>query len=109
MKLNILGVEYEIIKSNDNNYPKLKNADGYTETQTKKIIIKNTFENDLMNIEGLETLYVNKVLRHEITHAFMFESGLDCNSEWGRDETLIDWIAIQIPKICKAMSESNCI
>ena len=36
-------------------------------------------------------------------HAFMFESGLDCNSNnvegWARNEEMVDWMAIQMPKI----------
>ena len=33
----------------------------------------------------------------------MFESGLDCNSNnvegWARNEEMVDWMAIQMPKI----------
>jgi hypothetical protein len=109
MNINVLGTEYELIRGKEADYPKLKNFGGYTETQTKKIIIKAEFDHDIMNLEGIDTLYVSKIMRHEITHAFLFESGLDCNSEWGRDETLIDWIAIQIPKICGVMAKAECL
>ena len=47
---------------------------------------------------------VKRILRHEIIHAFMFESGLGFNFEhkpFGQDETMIDWFAIQYPKIKK--------
>ena len=50
-----------------------------------------------------------KTLRHEIIHAFMFESGLDECSTWGVDESLIDWIALQFPKMLKAFEEAECI
>lgn len=45
-----------------------------------------------------------RIIRHEIIHAFMFESGLGFNFEhkpFGQDETMIDWFAIQYPKIKK--------
>lgn len=45
---------------------------------------------------------VKRIIRHEIIHAFMFESGLGFNFEHkpiGQDETTIDWFAIQYPKI----------
>lgn len=50
-----------------------------------------------------------KQLRHEITHAFMAESGLQSNwkhiKEFGHDETTVDWFAIQYPKIYKVFAE----
>lgn len=47
---------------------------------------------------------------HEITHAFLDESGLQhCSSvpmgAWARHEEMVDWIAIQFPKIMKAFQE----
>ena len=43
------------------------------------------------------------VLRHELIHAFLFESGLDQNSNlcesWAINEEMVDWMAIQMPKI----------
>ena len=50
-------------------------------------------------------VYMKKTLRHEIVHAFMFESGLGYNWEHGsigQEETVVDWIAIQLPKIYAA-------
>jgi len=46
-----------------------------------------------------------EVLRHEITHAFFSESGLD---GYCIDETLVDWIAKQFPKLCKIFAECDC-
>jgi hypothetical protein len=45
---------------------------------------------------------VKRIIRHEIIHAFMFESGLGFNFEhkpFGQDETMIDWFAVQYPKM----------
>jgi hypothetical protein len=48
--------------------------------------------NSLDNIQK----YADKVFRHELTHAFLFESGLAC---YGGDEKIVDWIAAQYPKL----------
>jgi len=37
------------------------------------------------------------------------ESGIDECCAWGRDEMMVDWIARQIKKMHKAMSDANCI
>ena len=48
-------------------------------------------------------------MRHEITHAFLNESGLDANASdtdcWAKNEEMVDWFAIQSPKIYKAFNE----
>ena len=52
-------------------------------------------------------------LRHEIVHAFLGESGLSANSNetdaWARNEEMVDWIAIQGPKIWKAWKEVGAV
>lgn len=50
-----------------------------------------------------------KTIRHEIIHAFLNESGLtDCalqpRGSWARNEEMVDWFAIQGPKIVQAWS-----
>jgi hypothetical protein len=47
-----------------------------------------------------------KVLRHEITHAFLHESGMQ---DYCDDEVLVDWLGIMIPKIVSAMKEAKCL
>lgn len=47
-------------------------------------------------------------LRHEIIHAFMFESGLGANWEHkpiGHEETTVDWIAAQFPKLLEVFEK----
>jgi hypothetical protein len=41
----------------------------------------------------------------------MFESGLHENfkhTEWGQDETTVDWFAVQFPKIAVAFQKAGC-
>lgn len=54
-----------------------------------------------------------ETLRHEIIHAFLNESGLGWNSfpvehAWAKNEEMVDWIAIQFPKISKVFKELGC-
>lgn len=94
---NILGTTYKIYW-NMSNDPKLEGKAGYCDVTTKKIVVRDDIEIDNDTVEDVET-YQLKVLRHEIVHAFLYESGLDENSEWARSEKLASWIAIQFDKI----------
>lgn len=55
--------------------------------------------------EDKRTRY-NEVLRHEVIHAFFNECGL---AEYCNDEQLVQWIAVQFPKILKVFQGLNCI
>ena len=52
---------------------------------------------------------MKKQLRHEIVHAFLSESGLQANYEhykqFGHEEPIVDWFAIQSTKIFKVFKE----
>ena len=70
-------------------------------TEVIKLLL-NLEENkdDIDQMRNLQD-YEKKILRHEIIHAFLYESGLDINShdidQWARDEEMVDWMAIQFP------------
>ena len=51
--------------------------------------------------------YKRKVIRHELLHAVLFESGLSCNS-WGENEEIVDWFAIQFPKLEALFQQAGC-
>lgn len=108
MKVNILGTEYEIIKDASNeDYKELKKCDGFTDFSIKRIVVAD-FEKDESSIDDLEW-YKKKVLRHELVHAFIHESGLAENCEWARNEELTDWIAIQFEKLLSVFMELDVI
>lgn len=76
---------------------------------TIKIAKFESGRNSLMDLDS----YRKKVLRHEIIHAFLYESGVWNNSgtseAWGCDETITDWIAIQSPKLFRTFKEADCL
>lgn len=106
MTVDILGTKYLIIQSNEVDDLTLKNCDGYCDTSVKKIVI-GTFDEAPGSLENLNE-YRKKVIRHELIHAFLFESGLGCNS-WADKEEIVDWIAIQFPKLLKTFESTNLI
>ena len=104
MLLNILGTEYEMIVANERDYPYMKECDGYTDTSVKKLYVKDFTEcqKEESSLKDLNA-YAHKVDMHDIVHVFLYESGLSVNSDWATNEELIDWIAIQLPKLSKLM------
>jgi len=100
MIVNILGTEYKIkdVERCEVNGVKIL---GVTDFETKEIqILKN---GDLKN----------STIRHEIIHAYLYESGLDSSSNeidsWARNEEMVDWFAIQLPKIFKTFEQLKVI
>ena len=109
-KVSILGTEYEIIiDAPEEMLP--PDSDGAMDHSTKKIAVAK-FEPDEYSIKDFDA-YRKKVLRHEITHAFLYESGLWSNSgnvtAWAQCEEITDWIAIQFPKLLQAFKEADAI
>lgn len=48
-------------------------------------------------------------MRHELTHAMLSESGLQSESAWAMNEEIVDWIAIQGPKLMEVWSTAKCL
>ena len=109
MILNILGSDWTVEYRNADADPLLKEDDGYTDHSVRLIVIANKRED--CSIQDYKYMQ-RENLRHEIVHAFLFESGLGFNlehNEFGHEETMIDWIAIQFPKILKVFKEAGCL
>lgn len=109
MVVNVLGTDYTIEYKNTNEDVLMFECDGYCDKTSKRIIVAEKDKN--CNLDDFKS-YQKKVLRHEIVHAFMYESGLAENWEHkniGQEETVIDWFAIQGLKIYKAWEQAECI
>ena len=107
MKINVLGTEYKITRKTAYEDVLLETRAGYCDHTTKNIVVSELKPElgSTVDVSQEEKL----VLRHEIAHAFLYESGLGENSDWGTDETLVDWIAMQFPKIAKVFNEAECM
>ena len=117
--VNILGREYKIEYRNydeDKTFERL-HIQGYcTGPYVHLIVIGNLKSNPEWDLGDKikNELATKQLLRHEIVHAFLAESGLDCNSNvidgaWACNDEMVDWIAIQGPKIYKAWIEAKAI
>ena len=103
----VLGAKYKIIKGNMVDYPQLERMAGYCDFNIHTIVV-DEFKNPDQDATADMDAYKKKVLRHELTHAFLRESGLSTNS-WADNEEIVDWIAIQAPKIFEVFTELNLI
>ena len=114
MKVNILGSEYSIEthKVSDDSYLEKNKLAGYCGEESKLIVIADMTEEKYFSdmYEKEQEAYRKRTLRHEIMHAFLNESGLSDSSNqyggaWAKNEEMVDWFAIQSPKIFKVYSE----
>lgn len=116
MKIDILGTEYriEIHKVSEDSFMEEKSFAGYCGEDSKLIVIADMSEEKYfsdMNEKEKES-YRKRTLRHEIIHAFFNESGLSDSSNcydgaWTKNEEMVDWIAIQAPKIFSTFKEMD--
>ena len=104
--IDVLGVPYAIIPGDRSKDPCLEKADGYCD-HTTKICVIDTLLKTSDSVGDLDA-YKQQVTRHELIHAFLFESGLGCES-WGGNEEIVDWIAFQFPKMLRAFEEADAI
>ena len=84
--------EYEVIHEIFNQCPGNKTRDQFIEE---------------IEIEDVAK-YRKQVIRHELIHAFLCESGLHENCKWHNEE-MVDWLAIQAPKLQKIFKETEYI
>ena len=116
MKIDILGTEYgiETHKVSEDSFMEEKSLAGYCGEENKLIVVADMSEEKYfagMDEKEQET-YRKKTLRHEIIHAFLNESGLSDSSNqfdgaWAKNEEMVDWFAIQAPKIFSAFKKMN--
>lgn len=103
--INVLGTDYAIREMERAQDAYLNTCDGYCDKTSHTIVV--VARDSDCEVDDFE-VYQNQCLRHEIIHAFLYESGLHNNwkhDTWGHDETCVDWIAIQFPKIAKVFEE----
>jgi hypothetical protein len=113
-KINILGTEYRIEthKVSEDSYLEDNKLSGYCGEEEKLIVVADMSEEKYFTgmDEKAQEAYRKRVLRHEIMHAFLNESGLSDSSNqysgaWAKNEEMVDWFAIQSPKIFKVYAE----
>lgn len=116
--VNVLGTEYkiEIHKVSEDEFMRKNHFAGYCCEELKLIVIADMSEKEFFGDMGEKEkkTYYKRVLRHELIHAFLNESGLSDNTSgvdraWAKHEEMIDWIAIQFPKMLLVFKEAGCL
>lgn len=116
--VNVLGTKYtiEVKKYDDEPCFKEHGIDGYCEQGTHRIVIGDlhTFPGWEDESEDFIREAMKHTLRHEVNHIFFHESGLQesCSvydGPWSRNESMIDWWAIQGVKVYEAWKSANAI
>lgn len=118
MTVNVLGTDYKIIfkkYADDEAFERLS-IDGYCNGHTKEIAICDLTSKDAWKHESDTSIKEThkEILRHEIVHAFLNESGLQDSTfaydgGWSKCEEMVDWIAIQGLKIYAAWKSVDAI
>lgn len=112
--IEILGAVYTVgmLAYDDTPAFKENNCDAWCNQTAKEIIIVDAMTSPVYKCKSIKEAQALECvwLRHEIIHAYLYESGLHCNSlrfehAWAENEELVDWIAIQLPKIVRTCKE----
>ena len=118
MTVNILGTDYALTvkKYDEDEAFERRSICGYCDNWTKQIVVCDMTTYKGWEHEPAETAAEaqKETLRHEITHAFFDESGLGDSSgvvdrPWAKNEEMVDWVALQGPKIWKAWQEAGAV
>ena len=117
-EVNILGTTYriDVVKYDDDKIFERDSCSGYCEIYRHRIVLcdLNTLDDTKELPEEARDRAMRRTLRHEIVHAFLLESGLCDNglvfaSSWAANEEMVDWIAIQGPKLYEAWKSADAL
>ena len=105
--VNILGTDYTLKIGAEGEDERFKIAVGITDESIKEIVVMKCEEPESIDDKKNPMAEFRKTMRHEIIHAYLCESGLAYNTtnEWAVNEEMVDWIAIQLPKIAETLLE----
>ena len=104
--VNILGDPWRVRVCSAEVEPRLKDDAGFVDWTSHFIGIADPYESPGTIDNQIE--FTKQVARHEIVHAFMYQSGL--GEDWehsgqGQDETTVDWIARQFHAMGKIIDK----
>lgn len=123
MEISVLGTTYTIVTKKYDEVPDFKDrsCNGFCDALLHKIVLcdMHTWPADggqdwTKEPEEVHTLQAKYTTRHEIVHAFLNESGLqesaaEFNGPWAQFEEMVDWWAIQGPKVYQVWKEADAL
>ena len=104
--VDVLGIPYSVNITPEADDPKLETMDGYTDPSIKRIVISdvNARPEDPEAVQDQDWFQRN-ILRHELIHAFITESGLE-DAFW-HNEDMVRWLAYMFPRLLVAFKEAG--
>jgi len=107
-EIEVLGEKWKVFHETSKESNRFVNIDGYCDVSAREIHFQKYIPDDKNEGKDWNSMEA-ETLRHEIIHAFMYESGLwSCSNDqkaWAINEEMIDWMAIQFPKIQKVFDQ----
>jgi len=112
--INVLGANY-IIKfvhdSESSTFLEDPDCGGFCSPLHKVIAIRRDKFGDPEQYTPIDIAAIKSIIRHEIIHAFLHESGLDehghSERNWAGNEEVVQWFALQGPKIFEVWKQYN--
>ena len=101
----VLGTKYDLfLDVPEDKDPILNECSGYCDKTVKRIVVIDKAKESNL---GDWTDYRRTIMRHEIIHAFLFESGIGGDCKWDvvgeeHPEHMVEWISMQFPKLIRA-------
>lgn len=104
--VDVLGIPYSVNITPEADDPKLETMDGYTDPSIKRIVISdvNARPEDPEAVQDQDWFQRN-ILRHELIHAFVVESG-NQDAFW-HTEDMVRWLAYMFPRLLAAFKEAG--
>lgn len=111
LKINVLGSVWSLVGKSVEEDKRLCGLSGLTDSSLREILITDANPNEYTIGNPHEDM--QRTIRREIIHAFLSESGLWVNSlcaeNWAMNEEMVDWFALQMPKIHAVMAEASAL
>ncbi len=106
----VLGSKWTLWFEDESSSPRYQKHNGWCDNSTKQCHVCYRTKNEMMPENPYE--FYNSIARHEIIHAFLYESGIVNaaiirTNKWCKDEMMIDWMAAQMPKIYEVFKQLN--
>lgn len=101
-EVNILGEPFKIYvipRRFDRGLAENPDLEGYTDYTVNKIVCEDLADSEGSDNQEDVDVVIRRIIRHEVLHAFLFRCGLDANSDWARNEELVDFFAIKFPDL----------
>lgn len=109
--LYILGVKYTVIVGDKEDLPEVWERGNYGETDRYQKVIRvvtNFVDEEKLGAdypEHARKSFIMETLTHEVTHAFIKESGMKLSEDI--EESLCEWVATMLPHIGSCLLEDH--